>query len=64
MDSLTYGTPLLIKNLIFQQKKTNIKIKEIHLEQLLHQLNLTMNQFIDLCILLGCDYCDSIKGYF
>jgi len=19
-------------------------------------------QFIDLCILLGCDYCDSIKG--
>jgi flap endonuclease-1 len=21
-----------------------------------------MEQFIDLCILLGCDYCDSIKG--
>merc|ERR1712241_55492 len=21
-----------------------------------------MDQFIDLCILLGCDYCDTIKG--
>ena len=21
-----------------------------------------MDQFIDMCILLGCDYCDSIKG--
>ncbi|CAL5401961.1 unnamed protein product [Camellia sinensis] len=25
------------------------------------ELNLTMNQFIDLCILCGCDYCDSIR---
>lgn len=25
-------------------------------------LNLTHDQFVDLCILLGCDYCDSIKG--
>lgn len=21
-----------------------------------------MDQFIDMCILSGCDYCDSIKG--
>ena len=25
-------------------------------------LEFTMDQFIDLCILLGCDYCDSIRG--
>jgi flap endonuclease-1 len=25
-------------------------------------LDLTYHQFVDLCILLGCDYCDSIKG--
>lgn len=30
--------------------------------QVLEELNLTMDQFIDLCILSGCDYCDSIKG--
>lgn len=23
---------------------------------------MTMGQFIDMCILLGCDYCDSIRG--
>ena len=25
---------------------------------------MTMDQFIDLCILSGCDYCDSIRGIF
>ncbi len=37
-------------------------IKEIKLDKVLAGLQLTMDQFIDLCILLGCDYCDSIKG--
>ncbi len=23
---------------------------------------MTQDQFVDLCILLGCDYCDKIKG--
>ena len=23
---------------------------------------MTMEQFIDLCILAGCDYCDTIRG--
>lgn len=30
--------------------------------QVLEGLKLTMDQFIDLCILCGCDYCDSIRG--
>lgn len=30
--------------------------------QVLEELDLTMDQFIDLCILSGCDYCDSIRG--
>lgn len=30
--------------------------------QILEELALTMDQFIDLCILSGCDYCDPIKG--
>jgi len=28
----------------------------------LEELKLTMEEFIDLCILLGCDYCESIRG--
>ena len=35
---------------------------EISLEKVLQGLEFTMDQFIDLCILLGCDYCDSIRG--
>ncbi|KAG6518308.1 hypothetical protein ZIOFF_021712 [Zingiber officinale] len=30
--------------------------------EVLEELRLTMDQFIDLCILSGCDYCDNIKG--
>ncbi|KAG6492612.1 hypothetical protein ZIOFF_047577 [Zingiber officinale] len=30
--------------------------------KVLEELRLTMDQFIDLCILSGCDYCDNIKG--
>ena len=37
-------------------------IKEFHLSRILEELGFTQEQFIDLCILLGCDYCDSIKG--
>ena len=37
-------------------------IKEINLQKVLTELNFTQREFIDLCILLGCDYCGSIKG--
>ena len=60
-DALTFGTPLLIKNLnaAEAQKKP---IVEINLERALQGLELTMAQFVDLCILMGCDYSDTIKG--
>jgi hypothetical protein len=31
--------------------------------QVLEELKLTMDQFIDLCILSGCDYCKNIRGF-
>lgn len=30
--------------------------------QVLEELNLSMDQFIDVCILCGCDYCEGIRG--
>ncbi len=30
--------------------------------QVLEGLSLTPDQFVDLCILCGCDYCGTIKG--
>ncbi|XP_042512970.1 flap endonuclease 1-like [Macadamia integrifolia] len=35
---------------------------EFEISKILQELNLNMDQFIDLCILSGCDYCDSIRG--
>jgi flap endonuclease-1 len=37
-------------------------ILEFNLEKMLAALELTQDQFIDVCILAGCDYCDTIKG--
>jgi len=61
MDALTFGTPRLLRHLTFSEAR-KLPIQEIHLKSVLEGLKLSMNQFIDFCILCGCDYCDSIKG--
>jgi flap endonuclease-1 len=61
MDTLTFRSPVLLRHLTFSEAR-KMPISEIYLERVLEGLELTMDQFIDLCILLGCDYCDSIKG--
>lgn len=61
MDTLTFASPILLRHLTSSEAK-KLPIQEYHLNEVLKGLEMTMNQFIDLCILLGCDYCDSIKG--
>jgi flap endonuclease-1 len=61
MDCLTCGTPLLIRNLTYSEVRKS-PLMEISIDKVLQGLNLTMDQFIDLCILLGCDYSAKIKG--
>lgn len=61
MDTLTFGTTTLLRHLTAAESK-GLPITEIHLETVLKSLELSQDEFIDLCILLGCDYCDSIKG--
>lgn len=85
MDTLTFGTPVLLRHLTFSEARKE-PINQISLDRVLeglgfdmeqvsrclHSMNLSCTffnhshhfatQFIDMCILLGCDYCDSIKG--
>ncbi|KAI9348174.1 PIN domain-like protein [Obelidium mucronatum] len=61
MDTLTFGTPVLMRHLTFSEAR-KMPVMEIELSKVLEGLEMTMDQFIDMCILLGCDYCDSIKG--
>ncbi|SHO77787.1 5' to 3' exonuclease, 5' flap endonuclease [Malassezia sympodialis ATCC 42132] len=61
MDTLTFGTPILLKNLTASEQK-KLPVTEINLSKALEELDMPMQQFIDLCMLLGCDYLDPIKG--
>ncbi|EEY66082.1 flap endonuclease 1 [Phytophthora infestans T30-4] len=61
MDALTFGVPVLYRRLTVSPAK-KIPILEIRLERALQELEMTHEQFVDLCILCGCDYCDSIRG--
>merc|ERR1712142_1180835 len=61
MDSLTFGSSVVLRHLTFSEAR-KMPIKEYNLSKILDDLSLTQDEFIDLCILLGCDYCDSIKG--
>ncbi|KAL9241704.1 hypothetical protein vseg_015782 [Gypsophila vaccaria] len=61
MDSLTFGSSVFIRHLMDPSAK-KIPVLEFELAKVLEELSLTMDQFIDLCILSGCDYCNNIKG--
>jgi flap endonuclease-1 len=55
MDMLTFGCPVLLRGL-----SATRKMKEITLSRILTDLKINQNEFIDLCILLGCDYSTTI----
>ena len=59
MDILTFGSTKIIRNLTSHKVPTT----EINLDNLLNHLNLNQDEFIDFCILLGCDYCQGISEY-
>jgi len=61
MDTLTFGSPVLLRHMTFSEAR-KMPISEIHYDKVLEGLEMDRSQFIDLCILLGCDYCESIGG--
>lgn len=61
MDTLCFGSPILLRNMNASQA-SKLDIEEYNLSIILKELDLPMDAFIDLCILMGCDYCDTIKG--
>jgi flap endonuclease-1 len=61
MDSLTFGSTRFLRHLM-EPTSRKIPVMEFEIAKVLQELNLTMDQFVDLCILCGCDYCDTIRG--
>lgn len=60
-DMLALGAPYLFKNMLKNMNK-NKPITVISLKKSLVKMNITMDQFYNLCPLLGTDFCDKIKG--
>ncbi|MCL7036929.1 hypothetical protein MKW94_014919 [Papaver nudicaule] len=60
MDTLTFGAPRFLRHLM--GPTTKVPVVEYDIEKILTELNLNMDQFVDLCILCGCDYCPTIRG--
>ncbi|KAL3102033.1 hypothetical protein niasHS_003442 [Heterodera schachtii] len=61
MDALTFGSKILVRHMTFSEAK-KMPIKEFSLERALKDWEISQDEFVDLCILLGCDYCATIKG--
>ncbi|PFH56589.1 hypothetical protein XA68_16281 [Ophiocordyceps unilateralis] len=59
MDTLCFDTPILLRHLTFSEQRKE-PIQEIRLDKVLEGLKMEKKQFVDLCILLGCDYLDPI----
>jgi len=63
MDALTFGTTRLVRHMLASQARQKVTpIHEFNLQEALDGLEMDMTTFIDLCILCGCDYTNSIRG--
>lgn len=62
-DMLTHGVKILIRGLNDPEYRSGNKVHVYDLDLLLQRWGVSQHQFIDICILAGCDYChDKIKG--
>lgn len=61
MDVLAFGSPIMVRHFTMPESAKK-PVEEIRLDLVLSTLGFTMPQFIDLCILAGCDYTPTIRG--
>lgn len=59
MDTLCFESPILLRHMTYSEQRKE-PIQEIHLNKVLEGLAMDRAQFVDLCILLGCDYLDPV----
>ena len=60
MDTLAFGCPRMIRTCLDKSIKRKDIISIIDLDTVLQGFELTYDEFVDLCILCGCDYCENI----
>ena len=60
MDTLSYGCPQLLRTCIDKSIKRPDIVTVFHFEKILEGFKMNHDEFIDMCILCGCDYCPTI----
>ena len=60
MDTLAFGCPRMIRTCLDKSIKRKDIISIIDLDEVLQGFEITYDEFVDLCILCGCDYCENI----
>eukprot|EP00592_Proboscia_alata_P004191 CAMPEP_0194371126 /NCGR_PEP_ID=MMETSP0174-20130528/19500_1 /TAXON_ID=216777 /ORGANISM="Proboscia alata, Strain PI-D3" /LENGTH=440 /DNA_ID=CAMNT_0039148989 /DNA_START=59 /DNA_END=1381 /DNA_ORIENTATION=- len=61
MDALTFKTPVLLRKMTFVSGSKS-DIQTMSYPKAIQGLDITHDMFVDLCIMMGCDYCDTIRG--
>jgi len=61
-DMLTHGVGMVMRGLIDATNRTAGVVNVYNLNSILTGFKMTMSQFVDFCILSGCDYCPRIPG--
>jgi flap endonuclease-1 len=60
MDTLSYGCPQLLRGCIDKSIKRSEVVTSFNFQKILTDFKMDHDQFIDMCILCGCDYCPTI----
>lgn len=60
MDTLAFGSPYLIRNCIDRSIKRKDVVSIFCLDKILIDFEMDFEQFVEVCILSGCDYCGTI----
>lgn len=61
MDTICYRPAHFLRNVTAAEAR-KLPVEEYDIVKVLESLEMDIDKFIDLCILLGCDYCETIKG--
>ena len=59
--ALAFGSPMLLRHVTFSEPRKAL-IQEFNLQRILDRLSISREQFVDMCILMGCDYLDPIQN--
>ena len=60
MDTIAYGCPKLIRRCVDRSNKRRDVVSIFNYDKIMNDFDMNYDQFLEFCILCGCDYCPSV----